>query len=772
MEKSKSKVKRLNIQFVASGDNKSKYEYQSRIDILGDTIYWTIKMFNFIIDTPENLCSYKKIPKRFRPITEQCFSLATADTFLQSNSVTAPETFFIWTISSDGKISIKAQSTLNISYGAHTIYSTSFEYKAKVNCHQSSKCNKSKNWTPLLQFQDFLAFDIPGQTLSPTFTFHKKKSALYEVDVPSLLFIANDTASPQNSFDFSLGNIITTEVNLLPSKWTTKIQDRAYVLQGTYTDPNGNQSSSQAILMFNIFGQIMLFSTPQFYFLPGTYSFPATTIVYRTGTNILENEIQIQPLTIQKEFSDISNWPQDPQLVIGYRDSSVNDSAHGFAVHSWISNDEQPNKMDPVTNCYVARVDLDCEGKIVKRYPRIQVSQNTVTNPGEIFDVSVGISRYCKNIVVVSWVSYDMYAEQIIVPGVIQEFVGSLYYVISYDGGFHFSEPYILVEGITNTQTVEDPRGVFADDDGGFWMITKIIKVDTVNSLNSLPNVYFYFNDHNGAPNHWKLIYQTTDGNTGFYDYPQITYGIHGTKKNSKTRGLWWVTDFLTFSFETEQKLGFIPSPKYGTPAELIVLPQNQLTVTTQLAITPKGRLFISGPNNVSPNQSVQGLIIREPGLLTDLSLVRPCITLFDNIFSNGGAQPPYPYPLLYPSQDISYDSGFSITVRGLQYDSKRCLLYAVLNLRPNRSTQDFYQFLIASKDGFNWSAPLFLPKYHKGNRGFFSMALNRNSSSLEFGWYDSINSSTGTGIQFFAGYLSSSELDLIQGNVECTDET
>ena len=39
MEKSKSKVKRLNIQFVASGDNKSKYEYQSRIDILGHTIY-------------------------------------------------------------------------------------------------------------------------------------------------------------------------------------------------------------------------------------------------------------------------------------------------------------------------------------------------------------------------------------------------------------------------------------------------------------------------------------------------------------------------------------------------------------------------------------------------------------------------------------------------------------------------------------------------------------------------------------------------------------
>ena len=63
MEKSKYKVKRLNIQFVPSGDNKSKYEYQSRIDILGDTIYWTIKMFNFIIDTPENFVAIKKFQK-------------------------------------------------------------------------------------------------------------------------------------------------------------------------------------------------------------------------------------------------------------------------------------------------------------------------------------------------------------------------------------------------------------------------------------------------------------------------------------------------------------------------------------------------------------------------------------------------------------------------------------------------------------------------------------------------------------------------------------
>ena len=126
-----------------------------------------------------------------------------------------------------------------------------------------------------------------------------------------------------------------------------------------------------------------------------------------------------------------------------------------------------------------------------------------------VFHDTVKISLWFLGLVTI-------YVQQIIVPGVIQEFVGSLYYVISYDGGFHFSEPYILVEGITNTQTVEDPRGVFADDDGGFWMITKIIKVDTVNSLNSLPNVYFYSNDHNGAPNHWKLIYQTTDGNTVF----------------------------------------------------------------------------------------------------------------------------------------------------------------------------------------------------------------------------------------------------------------
>ena len=99
--------------------------------------------------------------------------------------------------------------------------------------------------------------------------------------------------SPENGIagggeGYSLGNFITTYDNVLPDWLKAQVQDRIYVLTGTYNDGIDPISMTCAFLYINIYGQIMVFSTPTFWFNPGTYSFNPIDIWYDVGVNKLD----------------------------------------------------------------------------------------------------------------------------------------------------------------------------------------------------------------------------------------------------------------------------------------------------------------------------------------------------------------------------------------------------------------------------------------------------------------------------------------------------
>ena len=174
---------------------------------------------------------------------------------------------------------------------------------------------------------------------------------------------------------------------------------------------------------------------------------------------------------------------------------------------------------------------------------------------------------------------------------------------------------------------------------------------------------------------------------------------------------------------------------------------------------------LLSDPSHIFPNQSVTGLIVKEPGPLS-LDLVSSCVTVFDNIFLDVDAQLPYQFPVSYPSYNTSYD-GFVNSVTGVIYDNDRKLLYVSFNNRPDHNSQDFHQFVITSADnGRTWSAPLYIPKTSNGNRGFLSLAYNTSLKSLVGGWYDAINSVSGTGVQYTGATLNRKELCQVKNSV------
>ena len=186
---------------------------------------------------------------------------------------------------------------------------------------------------------------------------------------------------------------------------------------------------------------------------------------------------------------------------------------------------------------------------------------------------------------------------------------------------------------------------------------------------------------------------------------------------------MWWISDFFDDNGNNVQRLGFVPAPQQAitvTSPQVINLNNNiNLQALCQITVSDEGRVFIIGPIIYFPNQSVTGLIVKEPGPLS-LDLVSPCVTVFDNVYYNAGAQSPYQFPISYPSPYHSYEE-FLNSIVGVIYDNDRKLLYVSFNNRPDRNSQDFHQFIIASADnGRTWGSPLYIPKTSMEIEDFF----------------------------------------------------
>ena len=102
---------------------------------------------------------------------------------------------------------------------------------------------------------------------------------------------------------------------------------------------------------------------------------------------------------IQSDFSDISQWTY-PSTIQGYRDSNVNDSAHNYCMFSFVSAANAPNL---TSNTFTARADLDSQGKFIKIYEPVNLSNSSGSTSLIGFDASVAISRTDPNIVIAAY---------------------------------------------------------------------------------------------------------------------------------------------------------------------------------------------------------------------------------------------------------------------------------------------------------------------------------------------------------------------------------
>ena len=453
----------------------------------GNNVVWTIPQFNFVIPSSATNGAYLQAKVKclcnLEPDCDFTTLLGTSDSFITFNTdfgiPLSNETALNWSLTTKGKIKISSFENLfngtdAIQAGGHTILSTSFSYETK--CEESTKSHKQIKRNFNLQLLDTFGFQyVPNSIIPFNTVFHQHTDTLFKVSLPQLIFTSTADVSPENGLGFSLGNFITTYDNVLPDWLKAQVQDRIYVLTGTYNDGVDPISATYAFLYINIYGQIMVFSTPTFWFSPGTYTFNPIDIWYDIGINSL-NKIVIKQQIIQSVFSDISQWPQ-LQLDQGYRDTNVNDSAHNFAMFSFVS---AANAANLISNTFTARADLDSHGNFIKIYEPVNLDNNTGPLSQLDFDASVAISRTHPKIVIATYSTYTIFSSSPLTYVVIP------YYKISIDGGKSFGSP-IALSPPDPSLNLGDYRGVIADKYGNFWLNITWRPIGT-----DIANVYIY----------------------------------------------------------------------------------------------------------------------------------------------------------------------------------------------------------------------------------------------------------------------------------------
>jgi hypothetical protein len=98
-----------------------------------------------------------------------------------------------------------------------------------------------------------------------------------------------------------------------------------------------------------------------------------------------------------------------------------------------------------------------------------------------------------------------------------------------------------------------------------------------------------------------------------------------------------------------------------------------------------------------------------------------------------------------------------------MEYDDERQLLLVILNERPDIFTQDYYLFMVASKDyGATWSPRIPVASSHVANRGFSSMARDPATGGIAIQFYDGRNDPNFQSQQLMGAFISPALLDQI----------
>lgn len=338
----------------------------------------------------------------------------------------------------------------------------------------------------------------------------------------------------------------------------------------------------------------------------------------------------------------------------------------------------------------------------------------------------------------------------------------TVYRAVSFDGGQTWP-----VNGPWNIEpfTLGDNAGVRADDFGNIWY-------GTLNSETGLP--LFGVSLDGGVT--FTIAYEAppvppnTDPDLFIgYDFPQFCFG--GSHEDD-TYGLYFTTN-LVVDLDFMQGLGFIPVS--GPLLEdigagtMVNLHNNNTNAVAFIAAASDSRVWMCGiPSTTSFFQIYsastfilpQVLNYKSPGPLDENLAGTWNVGIANNLGSEYGfasgqiAQPVYGF----------FDNP-------IIYDNKRQALYTMYSTQSPLNSQNMrIYFVISRNNGQTWSQAIDISNTDFANRGFMSMALDRVTGDLVFGWYDGRNDPSYESVEYFASVIPAKKLDTLVNSIPTND--
>ncbi len=201
----------------------------------------------------------------------------------------------------------------------------------------------------------------------------------------------------------------------------------------------------------------------------------------------------------------------------------------------------------------------------------------------------------------------------------------------------------------------------------------------------------------------------------------------------------------------------FIPvfgKGKYGTVTQQIIpalnFPPVGLTAPTEIAVTPAGKVYISGAPRLNGNAIMTVNPTGTVNLGPDSFSAKRDIA-FSNLESFGTVVP------YMPNRNSLSTQGFG----RIEFDPEKNRLYLGLqDMQPDFSGDMTLNLVHTDDDGQTWSTVRPIADTNKQARGTLSMSRDPITGNLLFSWYDARDQEDQTNVNTFMAILTKKELD------------
>ncbi|MBS0654743.1 MAG: hypothetical protein JSR46_03115, partial [Verrucomicrobia bacterium] len=504
---------------------------------------------------------------------------------------------------------------------------------------------------------------------------------------------------------------------------------------------------------------------------PGTQQLVATDVTYLVEhykTRICENT-QISKGAIN--VAQYGGVPINRGSGDEVRDHHVNDAFDNVVAFAWADNSNIPDAADNpnLMNLAYAIGEVK-DGKLKMREAKFLPLPDSLPNNKYVWDTAISINRKDKDNIVIS---YNLLHSVPLTPGIASAVLCA---AVSFDGGKTWP-----INGPTNVQPTGfaapgvpggagDVPGVRADKFGNLWYMASNFFDNTGN----LVNVPFIMVSIDKGVN-WELVYTFEYDDTNpiaLYDYPSLCFGGDGQGNYGVQMVVDYFPEYALGGSNGYPSRAFIPVTglgTWGTP-EQVFLPELANNIfTASITAAEDGRVWLYGeaaglspaaypfPGGFTNNR----MVFKSPGPLDENNAGPFGVIRFNTLQSS----------IYFPVWEAEPVYGFFQSVQTNLYDEKRNALYVILNAPyPDLSNNSEIYFLISRDNGLTWSNPFKLNTSRKNNRGFPSMALDKKTGNLVFGWYDCRNYEDGLSFNYFGGVIDAKTIDELVEQIPCSN--